>query len=224
MPVILAACRLSSLQLDVTPLPAAVTQQAQQRGKRANDYLRSRQWLALLLQQHYGKTLNLLQYHPSGMPHLAGGGHLSLSHSDDLYIWALNADAAIGVDVEIARVPTSYQALARRYFSDAEQQYINNADNHEQAFRQLWCSKEALIKASNTTIAASLRTTQLWPHYSHPQLTLISHHQPQFSFALAAAQRSVSLRCYWYQRSQSQALNYADWLQQLEVAINNPIS
>jgi len=99
-----------------------------------------------------------LLFGPHGKPALAGsrdGVHFNVSHCDG---WAMVAISTteIGVDVEVLRPRASLPALAARYFSDAEQAYVNEASDGISAFFRVWTCKEGLLKARGVGITVPL--------------------------------------------------------------------
>lgn len=86
------------------------------------------------------------------------GIHINISHSGDWVAVAL-AHAAVGVDVEkIKKVP---EGVARRFFSDAENQWLKSAvDDEEKAhiFFTLWTLKESFLKAIGKGLTKNLNS------------------------------------------------------------------
>jgi 4'-phosphopantetheinyl transferase len=82
---------------------------------------------------------------PSDSPRL----RFSLSHSQSLALFALNLDCKVGIDVEPTSSPADWQAIANRFFSGPECQYLFELPEVERelAFRFLWTRKEAYVKA-----------------------------------------------------------------------------
>lgn len=77
------------------------------------------------------------------------GPDVNWSHSGALLLVALGDGVRIGVDVEWQRPRPQAMALARRFFTAAEADALDRlpADTAEAAFVQLWCAKEAVLKA-----------------------------------------------------------------------------
>jgi 4'-phosphopantetheinyl transferase len=94
----------------------------------------------------------------------AGGLHFNLSHSAEvpskagvaLFAFALGQE--IGVDVEWMRPDLDFEALARRYFSAAEQKelFALPEEQHLLAFFNCWTRKEAYIKAQGQGLSLPL--------------------------------------------------------------------
>ena len=97
-------------------------------------------------------------YNPFGKPDLSpelGRLKFSLSHSADLALIAIAADAEIGVDVELIREQSDWAELARCFFSPAEVDQLNRLPRplHTQAFFSCWTKKEAYVKARGEGLA-----------------------------------------------------------------------
>ncbi len=92
---------------------------------------------------------------PHGKPALAGGGiFFNLSHSDNLVLYALRADRAVGVDVQSARPALDEAALARRFLAPAEAERLAHLDSasRPQEFLRAWVRHEATLKCHGTGI------------------------------------------------------------------------
>ncbi len=89
-----------------------------------------------------------------------GGWSLSLSHSHGVAACAISPGTAVGVDLEpLARRP-AWQQVVRRWFTDAEQAWLLEANRH-QDFLRVWTLKEAWLKATGRGIAGHLRTLEV---------------------------------------------------------------
>jgi 4'-phosphopantetheinyl transferase len=98
-----------------------------------------------------------------GKPHLADRADsarldFNLSHSGDLWLLALVAAGPVGVDIEVPRDETDWDALTERYFSDAERAAFAAlpAEERRTAFFRIWTQKEALLKAHGSGLATPL--------------------------------------------------------------------
>jgi 4'-phosphopantetheinyl transferase len=84
-----------------------------------------------------------------------GGEHtnnslaFNVSHSGDIALFAFARSRQVGVDVELIRSNFDTSAIARRFFSAAEQSQIAALDPEQrhEAFFRCWTRKEAYIKA-----------------------------------------------------------------------------
>lgn len=79
-----------------------------------------------------------------GKPRLKGGGFFyNISHSGD-YVAVAVHEAEVGVDIERIKDRDCLK-LAKRFFTDAEYEWIAEAE-HEERFYRLWTMKESYIK------------------------------------------------------------------------------
>lgn len=105
-------------------------------------------------------------YGPSGKPEVAGPRRIrfNLSHSDELALYALHAQADVGVDVERVRPFDRIEALARRFFSAREHRALAALPSARQnrAFLSCWTRKEACVKASGGTLLPGLRRIEVF--------------------------------------------------------------
>jgi 4'-phosphopantetheinyl transferase len=93
----------------------------------------------------------------SDKPRLASptGIVFNLSHCENTALIAVGRSPgirALGVDVELIRPDAAVDALARRFFSPAEQRELADlpASQRLRAFHDLWCLKEAVLKGIGT--------------------------------------------------------------------------
>ena len=78
------------------------------------------------------------------------GVYTNLSHSGTTAVCAVSS-AKVGVDVEHLRENVDFACVARRYFCQAEQDYLFSAptdDLAREAFFRLWVLKESFMKAT----------------------------------------------------------------------------
>jgi 4'-phosphopantetheinyl transferase len=103
-----------------------------------------------------------LQAGASGKPELpaeiAPRIRFSISHSGEVVLVALSADADVGVDVELLRPLPDALALATRFFSPSESATLEALPHQDQlkAFYRFWTRKEAVLKASGQGISHGL--------------------------------------------------------------------
>ncbi len=100
----------------------------------------------------------------SGKPSIADSDlQFNLSHSGAWLGVALTTGHPIGVDIEINRLMRRPTELARRFFSQAEARVIEGVEEPERShsFLTQWTAREALVKAADTTMAASLGHLEL---------------------------------------------------------------
>jgi 4'-phosphopantetheinyl transferase len=119
-------------------------------------YITGRALLRLIL----GRYLRLdpqrlrFKYGPQGKPALAeieahSSLKFNLSHSHKLVLYAVTYDQEIGVDLEAIRRFDDMEAIARRFFSNAEYSALSSLPPAEKpaGFFNCWTRKEAYIKA-----------------------------------------------------------------------------
>jgi 4'-phosphopantetheinyl transferase len=89
-------------------------------------------------------------------PH--GDSDVSWSHSGECLLVALGTGVRLGADLEHLRPRPRALALAERFFTAAETMALAAlpAAMQELAFVQLWCAKEAVLKAHGRGIAFGL--------------------------------------------------------------------
>ena len=88
---------------------------------------------------------------PHGKPALAAAGseiRFNLSHSGEIVVLAVTADAEIGVDVEKIRAGVSFDAIAERYFppDDARAFLGLSEEEKPREFYTIWTRIEARLK------------------------------------------------------------------------------
>jgi 4'-phosphopantetheinyl transferase len=73
----------------------------------------------------------------------------SLSHAEDLALFAIARDRAIGVDIERIRDGFDIEEIAKRFFSPRERSALDAlpAERKVEAFFSAWTRKEAYVKA-----------------------------------------------------------------------------
>lgn len=82
--------------------------------------------------------------------------HFNVSHSDNLALYAITSDRAVGVDLEQFRLLPNLLQLSQRFFSKNEYQALNTLSSVQQhdLFFRLWTSKEAYLKATGEGLGA----------------------------------------------------------------------
>lgn len=89
-------------------------------------------------------------YGDNGKPRLGddtGGLQFNMSHSRNLCLVAVARQREVGVDVEFVEDGRDHAALARRFFSAAEQSMLAASDDPSSLFVRMWTLKEAAVKA-----------------------------------------------------------------------------
>ncbi|HEX2195771.1 MAG TPA: 4'-phosphopantetheinyl transferase superfamily protein [Actinomycetota bacterium] len=87
-------------------------------------------------------------YGPKGKPEL-GGLAFNVSHAGDVVLAAFAPSGRVGVDVETLRPDVEMRALARRFFTTAENAALErlSGDDLVRGFYGCWTRKEAFVKA-----------------------------------------------------------------------------
>lgn len=100
------------------------------------------------------------QYGEYGKPYVAypPDYFFSVSHSHNAVIFA-GSDSAIGVDIEkITEDNKSAVQIAKDYFTCDEAEYIENAEQKEKHFFEVWTRKEAYVKCLGTGLYTPLES------------------------------------------------------------------
>lgn len=109
----------------------------------------------------------------TGKPRLAGGDatEFNVSHSATWVAVALSRHGAVGVDVEHHRRRNNLDAVARRYFDQAEYQALCRLapEDRNERFFSYWTFKEAYVKALGCGLAPALAHMRL--RYGDPPTT-----------------------------------------------------
>jgi 4'-phosphopantetheinyl transferase len=109
---------------------------------------------------------NQLNIHPKelkfdlgkfGKPFLANSDlYFNLSHSNDLFVISLQENHPIGTDTEPCDRPIQWEQVAKRFYSESEQQLLKKSDTPQKAFHYVWTRKEALLKVLGCGIIDNL--------------------------------------------------------------------
>jgi phosphopantetheinyl transferase len=95
-----------------------------------------------------------LHVREGGKPECIGGPAISVSHDATSVACAISASGEVGVDVQHAVPRRRIVEIARQYFSQAENAWLDNAPRD--AFYMLWVLKEAYLKALGSGLAGGL--------------------------------------------------------------------
>jgi 4'-phosphopantetheinyl transferase len=114
-------------------------------------WMRSRGVLRALLGRYLQRDLSALRFTlgPHGKPALPGGGPaFNLSHSGDLALYALSANAEVGVDVQLERRQIDEAAIARRFLTTDDAHRLARLPPPERRteFLRAWVRHEAALK------------------------------------------------------------------------------
>ena len=157
-------------------------------------------------------------YGERGKPYLAkiithNNLEFNLSHSEDVAVYGVTRNYAIGIDVENLRAMENLEQLVNRFYCPEEAEFIRQlAPEHKiKAFFRAWTAKEAYLKATGEGLAGGLDrvSVSLEPNQplclfetqeNSPDLTgwsfLALDVHPNFSATVAIAAKSCQLS-YW---------------------------
>lgn len=104
---------------------------------------------------------------PHGKPALKQAAclHFNLSHTKDYALLAISDLSPVGVDIEICKQTRDILAIAKRFFSQAEHEWLASTaiEQRFDRFYQLWCHKEAYLKALGLGLQGGLSSFSLSP-------------------------------------------------------------
>jgi 4'-phosphopantetheinyl transferase len=129
----------------------------------------------------------------------------NLSHSADLALIAIAADADVGVDIERVRAGVDYYEIARRFFSTEELEELIRVPSHLHAegFLGIWTQKEAYLKARGEGFEISPASFSVFDLDGAWSLHALQP-APGYVGALAIERRGWRLR-QWHWRTRSRA-------------------
>ncbi len=104
-----------------------------------------------------------------GKPFLAGAHATSeiefnVSHSGDVFLYAVSRGRTVGVDVERKKEDLSVETLAQRYFAAGEVRRLMEETPSEErldSFYRCWTRKEAYLKARGTGLTTKLHAFEV---------------------------------------------------------------
>ncbi|MGH8213150.1 MAG: 4'-phosphopantetheinyl transferase family protein [Rhodanobacteraceae bacterium] len=113
---------------------------------------------------HVAPSSLILEENAHGKPRLRGADalHFNWSHSGNRAVLALALNVELGVDIEQAREGVHVLELAQRFFAPSEAKVLAACDEaeRENLFLQLWCAKEAVLKALGRGLAFGLERVE----------------------------------------------------------------
>ena len=127
----------------------------------ADGFVLGRGLLRRILADCLNTTPAVLRFgrNPHGKPFLAGGElEFNVSHSRDRLLIAVTAGRPVGVDIEFRRDGLNMAAIAKRWFSQAEQEFFKTIKNPADGFFEIWAKKEAYVKAQGVGIYKDLNS------------------------------------------------------------------
>ena len=115
--------------------------------------------LRYMLRHTLGTDRVPLSRTPAGKPFLPGNPalHFNLSHSGRWVVIAW-ADQPVGIDVETVRMDHRKEGLARRFYHQAEQEYLFQLQDWRWRFFEVWTKKESYLKYLGTGIDRALNS------------------------------------------------------------------
>lgn len=130
-----------------------------------NRFIAAKGSLRLLLGEYLGIAPEIICFSTNthGKPFLTKQSdkplYFNASDSQDLALFALSHQEWIGVDLEFIRDSSDSLAIAQRFFSDHEYQYLLQlpATQQQTAFFKIWTLKEAFIKALGLGLSFPLK-------------------------------------------------------------------
>lgn len=146
----------------VEPLPGALGGRERARYERLKveekrtQFLAAQTALRTILGQRTGERPGevVFGYGEHGKPYLRSYPQLgfNMTHSGELALVAIAAQADIGVDLELVARDRPFLRLARRYFARSEHEWLAGLPpgQHREAFYRTWVLKEAYLKAVGT--------------------------------------------------------------------------
>ena len=96
--------------------------------------------------------------------HAQSGIEFNVSHSGDVFIYAVSRGRAVGVDVERKKEGMAVETIARRYFAPEEaHRLLEHAPPEDRlpSFYRCWTRKEAYLKARGTGLTTGLHAFQV---------------------------------------------------------------
>jgi len=131
----------------------------------------SRAGLRLLLGGYLGLAPESIAFSTTaaGKPHLAGTSAVAfnLSHSGDYAAAVISRGREVGIDIEQIRSGADWRAIAARFFTEEEQDWLASTPGVA-AFFRLWTAKEAVVKAAGTGLALALQHLTVIPGQDSP--------------------------------------------------------
>ncbi len=105
-------------------------------------------------------------------PYIDGGPHFSLSHSGRYTVCAV-ADCEVGVDIEHPRENTA--RLAKRFFTESENERLAASDAPDEEFCRIWVVKESYIKATGMGFKTPLNSFEAQGRIGEYSTALFEH-------------------------------------------------
>lgn len=135
----------------------------------------------------------------------------NISHSGDWVAVILNvasdAKCAVGIDIEHCKKARNYTALLQHFAAPKEQDWFSKQTNSEQAFYQIWCLREAVLKSQGVGIVklseVEHQPEALTLHSAHcPSGQLIFTSELPFYLAVFAEQNALEQAQFFHWNGQ----------------------
>jgi len=124
-----------------------------------------RAFLRAVLARYEGRDPLELVFEPGahGKPALASSLTFNLSHTDDVVLLAVSRGRALGADVQVHRLGTPLERVARQVLTVRELAELEAAPvaSRSAAFFRGWTRKEAALKATGEGLTRDPRTLEL---------------------------------------------------------------
>ena len=110
----------------------------------------------------------------------------NLSHSG-VYAACALSDRPVGIDLQIP--VKAQERLIKRALTPNEAEYLNAAENRDDAFTELWCRKESFLKATGEGLAGGLQSFCSAPGherllYQEEEFEIFHRRFPRFHLAV----------------------------------------
>lgn len=127
---------------------------------RANDFYIQKGLIRLLLSQYLNQNPENILFSSSetGKPFISNTElHYNVSHSNDLLLCGLSADAPLGVDIQHIYAISPLDRIIKKILSPSEIKLIStiSSDEYLDHFFTIWAAKEAFLKASGEGFSRS---------------------------------------------------------------------
>lgn len=94
-----------------------------------------------------------VQYYPSGKPYLSDPGiHISIAHTGDYVVLAVDQQGSIGVDIECVDRMNHWSRLSKQFLSTREANYLRQQRHPSACFNRIWTFKEAWVKQQGLSV------------------------------------------------------------------------
>lgn len=155
-------------------LAAQLSPDEQQRAQKTirtgprNTYITSHAALRQILGQQLQLAPHEIEFSstPDGKPVIKSPEcvHFNLSHTSNYALLAISGLSPVGIDIEIINHARDILGIAKRFFSAAEYKWLASTaiEQRDDCFFQLWCHKEAYLKALGLGLQGGLAAFSLY--------------------------------------------------------------